>query len=147
MCDDMSAQKEMIGTGMRFPLLPDELHNLQQTDDIERINQSLFILFETPMGTRIMLPDYGTNLKNYRFEPNDDILVESLKQELYTAIMKWEPRITAKDIEFYRDSDDIDNNILYIHLTYGIGNSSDTYNFVYPFKEEPYDSVENDIVG
>lgn len=143
----MSAVKEMIGKGLRFPLLPDELRNLQLTDGAERINQSLFMLFETPLGSRIMLPDYGTNLKNYRFEPNDDILVEALRQELYTAITKWEPRINIKNLEFYRDADDIDNNILYISLAYAVGNSSSTYNFVYPFRTEPYDSVENDVVG
>lgn len=143
----MSTLREMIGQGLRFPFLPDEYHNLQLTVESERINQSLFILFSTPMGTRIMLPDYGTNIKNYRFEPNDDILVEALRQELYTAINKWEPRINVKELKFYRDPDDIDNHVLYIALAYSIGNTSNTYNFVYPFQTEPYDSVENDTIG
>lgn len=144
---NLDAIKEMIGSGLRFPLLPDEFHNLQLTQESERINQSLFILFETPIGTRIFLPDYGTNLKNYRFEPNDDILVEALRQELIMAVTKWEPRINIKELKFYRDSADIDNNILYIGLTYAVGTSSNTYNFVYPFRVEPYDSVSDDTVG
>lgn len=143
----MNAIKDMIGIGLRFPLLPDELHKLQLTEEAERINQSLFMLFETPMGTRIFLPDYGTNIKNYRFEPNDNILVEALRQELFTAIGKWEPRIDVNSIEFYRDPDSIDNNILYISIAYSISHTSNTYNFVYPFKVEPYDSVANDNIG
>lgn len=143
----MSTLHEMIGSGIRFPLLPDDHHNLQMTSDIERINQSLLLLFETPKGTRLFLPDYGTNLRLYRFEPNDDILVEALRQSLYTDIGRWEPRITVQNIDFYRDSDSIDNNILYIHLTYTIANSSNTYNFVYPYKSEPYDSALSDTIG
>lgn len=140
----MDALSSMIGKGMKFPFLPDERKNLQTTEDSERINQSLFVLFETPKGSRLFLPDYGTDLRRYRFEPNDDILVEELKQSLVLDVQRWEPRVTVTKIEFYRDSESIDNHVLYIHVVYKILNSDTLNNFVYPYKSEPYDSVEND---
>lgn len=121
--------------------------NLEETEGTERINQSLFLLFETPKGSRLFLPDYGTDLRLYRFEPNDDILVEELRQSLALDVERWEPRVSVKSIEFYRDSESIDNNILYVHISYRILNSDTIGNFVYPYKTEPYDSVSNDIVG
>ncbi len=140
------ALNKLIGKGIKFPFLPTELKNLQMTEGTERINQSLLMLFETPKGSRLFLPEYGTNLRVYKFEPNDEILLEELRQVLILDIQKWEPRITVTDLVFYRDPDDIDNHILYIHLQYRILNSDTLNNFVYPYKMEPYDSVENDTL-
>lgn len=140
------ALSKLIGKGIKFPFLPTELKNLQMTEGTERINQSLLMLFETPKGSRLFLPEYGTNLRVYKFEPNDEILLEELRQVLILDIQKWEPRITVTDLVFYRDPDDIDNHILYIHLQYRILNSDTLNNFVYPYKMEPYDSVENDTL-
>lgn len=142
-----NALKQMLGVGMRFPFLPTEYKNLQMTEEIERINQSLLMLLETPKGSRLFVPDYGTNLRLYRFEPNDDILVEELKQSLIIDVQKWEPRLNIADIRFYRDSESIDNNILYVHISYTVMNSDVQGNFVYPYRVEPYDSVENDVIG
>lgn len=138
---------KLIGRGIKFPFLPTVSQNLEETEGTERINQSLFLLFETPKGSRLFLPDYGTDLRLYRFEPNDDILVEELRQSLVLDVERWEPRVSVKSIEFYRDNESIDNNILYVHISYKILNSDTIGNFVYPYKTEPYDSVSNDIVG
>jgi len=136
---------KLIGRGISFPFNV-EKYKLVQSEEIRKINQSLLMLFETPKGQRLFLPDYGTNLRIYRWEPNDDILVMQLRQVLTTDVTKWEPRIFVNNIEFFRDPDIIDNNILYIGIAYKIKGTNETGSFVYPFRREPYDSVEGDLL-
>lgn len=136
---------KIIGRGISFPF-DCEKHTLNQSESIRKINQSLLMLFETPKGQRFFLPDYGTNLRIYRWEPNDDILVMQLRNVLTTDVTKWEPRIFVNNIEFFRDPDIIDNNILYIGISYKIKSTNEVGSFVYPFRREPYDSVEGDAL-
>jgi phage baseplate assembly protein W len=68
---------------------PDLLPNIQA------INNSLFNLFATPIGTRgpIFQPEYGTGLYHILHEPLDLITSNKIKIVLIQAIQRWEPRI------------------------------------------------------
>lgn len=137
--------RSLIGRGISFPIDCTQ-HTLNQSEDIRKINQSLLMLFETPKGQRLFLPDYGTNLRLYRFEPNDEILVLQLRSVLTEDVIKWEPRISVTNIEFFREPNMIDNNVLYIGVSYTVKNTSESGSFVYPYQREPYDSVDSDII-
>lgn len=136
---------KLIGKGLRFPIVAEEGTPLT-TSGTERINQSLLMLFETPKGSRMMLPDYGTNLHTYKFELNDDILVAQLRESLIADVERWEPRVRVAEINFYRDNLDIDNHLLYVYVRYHVINTDVEGNFVYNFKTEPYATTSNDAI-
>lgn len=137
----MSNLKSLIGSGMQFPFIPNNRNGVTSNDLVKRINQSLFIIFETPRGSRLMLPEFGSNINRYKFEPNDSILYDKLREEMLNDIRRWEPRIIVDNIEFYADHNTVDNNTLYIQINYTVINSETKGNFVYPYLKETYDSI------
>lgn len=139
----MYTLNKLIGQGLKFPYVSNQRGTISLSDQIDRINQSLFILFETPKGSRLMLPDFGTDLRSYRFEPNDVILQEQIRYSVMNDVSKWEPRITVLDVTFYNDPHLVDNNVLYVSVKYRVINTDVESNFVYPFRTDTYDTSES----
>lgn len=131
----------LLGTGPSFPYNVSESGGLKYVSDLEKIDQSLFILFNTRKGSRLMLPGYGSDLHKYRFDPLDNILLEKLRHTITEDITNWEPRIILTSIEFLSDSQAIDNSILYISITYKVIRTNVSHNYVYPYKLESYDAT------
>ena len=66
--------------------------------DLNAIRNSIINLFNTSPGDRILLPDYGINLKSYVFENMSDSTSRLLGRAIKTAIEQWEPRVTIVSI-------------------------------------------------
>lgn len=132
----------LLGRGPSFPYNKSASGGLQYTEDIERINQSLFLIFETPKGSRLMMPEFGSDLRKYRFDPLDKILMERIRYTITEDIKRWEPRISLTSIEFLADNLAIDNSTLYISISYRIINSTVSANYVYPYKLSTYDTID-----
>lgn len=61
--------------------------------EIKAINNSLFNLFNCPIGSRPFEREYGSNLLAALFEPADGETASFLDLSIYQAIRRWEPRI------------------------------------------------------
>lgn len=133
--------RRLLGRGPAFPFNPSNSQGVSFSDDIERINQSLFIIFETPKGNRLNMPEFGSDIHKYRFDPLDKVLMERLRYTITEDIKRWEPRVTLTSIEFLADDQAIDNSTLYISISYRIINTPVEGNFVYPYKRETYDTL------
>ena len=131
----------LLGRGPSFPYNRSDSGGLRYTEDIERINQSLFLIFETPKGSRLMMPEFGSDIHKYKFDPLDRVLMERLRYTITEDIKRWEPRIALTSVEFLADSQAIDNSILYISISYTLINEAVSANYVYPYKLETYDTV------
>lgn len=134
--------RSLLGRGPAFPFSRSETVGLSYKEDIERINQSLFILFETPKGDRLMMPEFGSDLSKYRFDPLDKVLMERIRYTITEDIRRWEPRISLTSIEFLADQNAIDNSTLYISISYRIINTDVIANYVYPYKLSTYDTLD-----
>lgn len=134
--------RSLLGRGPAFPFSRSETGGLSYKEDIERINQSLFILFETPKGDRLMMPEFGSDLHKYRFDPLDKVLMERIRYTITEDIRRWEPRISLTSIEFLADQNAIDNSTLYISISYRIINTDVIANYVYPYKLSTYDTLD-----
>lgn len=104
--------------------------------DVDLINQSLYLLFKTEKGTRMYNPEFGSSIHELRWEPLDSVLIESLRYRIAEDIRKWEPRVTVEDIEFLETY--VDDNVLYISITYKIIKSNSIGNYVFPYRREVY---------
>ena len=65
--------------------------------DIELVKQDLLNHFYTRKGERVMMPDFGTNIQDYIFEPLIDANVEALEYEV-TQVIDQEPRVQFVDM-------------------------------------------------
>lgn len=63
--------------------------------NVRAINNSLFNLFQCPIGSRgrIMQPTYGTFIYQLLQEPIDQITAQKIRASLIQSIERWEPRI------------------------------------------------------
>jgi phage baseplate assembly protein W len=68
------------------------------TTDSEDVRSSLMHLLLTNKGERFMLPEFGTNLIKYIFEPKDSKTITDLKLEISEAINKFIPNLQLNDI-------------------------------------------------
>ena len=89
---------------------------LTQTDR-DAIRSDLLHLLLTNKGERLYLPDFGSDLKKYIFEPNDSITHEEIRDSLNNSISLYIPNLIINSIEFR--SEEIEELIVVV-LTYTV---------------------------
>ena len=60
----------------------------------------------TPLGSRIMLPAFGSRLPELFMDPNDDLTKVLAKEYVVDAVSKWEPRVIVTDASIQIPPDD-----------------------------------------
>lgn len=99
---------------------------MNQTDK-DAIRADLLHLLLTNKGERLYLPDFGSDLKKYIFEPNDGITHEEIRNNLNETIKLYIPNLIINSINFTNNS--VEESII-VELKYtvteGTFTSSDT---------------------
>lgn len=125
-------EKSFLGTGWSFPpTFARSIHGVVMVSDQHDIRESLWILFSTALGERIMLPQYGCALWRMVFRAINTTLKTEMKGMIAQAILYWEPRITVDDISI--TADDAVHGLLLIDVSYTIRKTNVRSNLVYPF--------------
>ena len=65
----------------------------------EHLIQSLTILLTTPIGSRVMLPEYGSELSNLLDEPITPTTRLQINKTIFDAIARWEPRFKLRQVQ------------------------------------------------
>ena len=68
------------------------------TVDNDAIKADLLHLILTNKGERLYLPDFGTNLRQYLFEPQDGITNEDIRNEITEAVKKYIPNLYVDEV-------------------------------------------------
>lgn len=85
--------------GLPYPIIKTPRGLLATQRSLDQVKSDLLCLLLTNPGERVMLPDFGTPLRELIFEPNDEILNTRAKEMIINSIKLWEPRITVGQIE------------------------------------------------
>lgn len=93
--------------GISFPFRKGSTSFPESATDEQLIKEDLAQLLLTGVGTRVMRPNFGTNLYSFIFEPNDDLLASLVQAEVATAIAKFEPRISLLDVGVSRVNSEV----------------------------------------
>lgn len=75
------------------------------SQDIEVILQSIFVILNTPKGSRIWQPDFGCDLKSFLWDLLDDETLKQMEGAVENALAQWEPRISVKMVEVTKIDD------------------------------------------
>jgi len=67
--------------------------------DFDSVMQSVTTILSTIKGERLMLPEFGSDLKFILFEPMDHITEQLIESEIKDAINRWEDRITITRVD------------------------------------------------
>jgi len=89
---------------------------LNQTDR-DAIKADLLHLLLTNKGERLYLPDFGSDLQKYIFEPNDSITHEEIRDSLNESISLYIPNLIVNSIEFRNDTIE---EVIIVELSYSV---------------------------
>ena len=93
------AENRFINIDFPFKDSPNGFYFKLNDNDKEAIRADLLHLLLTNKGERLYLPDFGSDLRKYIFEPNDNITHEDIRNNLNETI----PNLVVNDISFRND--------------------------------------------
>lgn len=82
------------------------------------VRQAVLLLLSTRPGERVMRPDYGCNIHQLVFSPNDDTTAAIAIYHIRRALLQWEPRIDIRKLDARRDPEN--PSLLAITLEYQV---------------------------
>jgi phage baseplate assembly protein W len=88
-----------------------EVKDIQISEDIGAIKNSLFNLFTTMPGQKILNPVYGLNLAQYLFVQATRQQGRIIGETILKGVSKYEPRITMRKLNVEVDEDNNQYNI------------------------------------
>jgi phage baseplate assembly protein W len=98
----------MTFLGMPYPIVKHPLGLMRTQSGINQVKSDLLVLLLTEPGERVMLPEFGTPLKQFFFEPNDIDVTDRVKDVLAVSIKNWEPRVAVTQINVTNGKSDIE---------------------------------------
>lgn len=87
--------------GIKFPFTTESIEKPFIDLDIDgkdAIKSSIMHLIFTPKGQRVRNPDFGTNLIQYIFNPDDSQTWSDIKSEIRESVSKFVPNTNIDDI-------------------------------------------------
>ena len=123
--------REFLGTGWRFPILPDETGGLRYVSGEENVEQSLRILLLTRLGERVMRPDFGSEAPRLVFAPGSEQYLRLLETSVREAVRDWEPRVELDEVR--AEADATDPARVTVAIEYRVRRSNTKLNLVFPF--------------
>lgn len=122
------AQSNTIGINFPFIESKKGYYLDMTTTDAEDVRASLMHLLLTNKGERFMMPEFGTDLLKYIFEPNDTVTITDLKININTTVSKYIPNLQIDDIII--NNSDLSKETITIKIEYtvsdGFYSQSDT---------------------
>ena len=106
--------------GIKYPFTSDNLDemflDLNETYEDSVKSKMLHVIF-TPKGSRLRMPDFGTNLVQYIFDPNDGDTLSNIKSEITIQVGKYVPGVRFDDISVVRDDKDERGTVVILYYT------------------------------
>lgn len=102
----------MVSYNIKFPIEDDNIKNVffeTTTTTKKALASNLLLLLLTQKGERYYMPDYGTNLLKFIFEPNDNNTIGDIKEDLNRTVNVYIPQLNIDNVVFRRN-EDIDGN-------------------------------------
>ena len=123
--------QEFLGTGWKFPLQLDQQGEFSLSQYEENIKESIWIILSTAPGERLMHPDFGCNIHDLIFAPNNASTAGLARFYVEDALIRWEPRIDVEEVEVQADPGE--PALLAVSISYKVRTTDSRFNLVYPF--------------
>jgi phage baseplate assembly protein W len=93
---DMTVSKS-IGSGLNVI----DSGDILVSNDDDAIRNSLYNIFTTKKGQKILNPEFGASLDQFLFDSVNSFVGNSLGQNIIETISKYEPRIKVTNVDVY----------------------------------------------
>ena len=92
----------------------------------DKVGSEIAHVLLTPKGSRIMMPEFGTDLLKFIFNENNEGNWDDVEDEIKGAVAKYVPNASINEINAVRDEND--DNAVYIDVQYSIKRGLSTEN-------------------
>ncbi len=82
-----------------------EIKDIISDYDYAAIRNSIFNMFTTLPGQKILEPEFGLNLLQHLFKPCDTITARQIAKDIASGIARFEPRINLVEVEVIADTE------------------------------------------
>lgn len=120
--------KVYLGVGLTSPMVLSNAGVWATQSEEALVIQSIQRILTTPVGFRLMLPEYGSRLHQLKFEQNDSVLKALLERFIRESIEKWEKRCKFVSVET-----SLSNDVAQCSITCRILASNEVFSFIFPF--------------
>lgn len=127
----MASDQEFLGKGLRFPVSLNLNGGVSTSALEENVRQSLFVILGTAPGERLMRPDFGCEIHDLMFAPNNQITAARAQIYCEEAILKFEPRVSKVVCVAGPNPDE--PNRLDVRIEYVVAATNQKKNLVFPF--------------
>lgn len=132
----MGVSDDIIGTGWRFPILPDARGRLGYVTGQDNVDQSLRLILLTHLRERVMRPGFGTSAREQIFAPGSQKGLRLLERSVADALRDHEPRIEVLNIR--AEADPRDETHVNVEIDYQLRASYVRGSLVFPFYVEGF---------
>ena len=127
----MANDRDFLGKGLRFPVSVNLNGGVSSSALEENVRQCIFIILGTAPGERINRPEFGCQIHDLMFAPNNQLTAAMAAVYCEEAIYKFEPRVAEVRCQARPNTDE--PNRLDIRIEYVIAGKNDKRNLVFPF--------------
>ena len=99
----------MKSINIKFPLEDDkEKNNLFMLNYVTKnaLISDLKLLLLTKKGQRYYMPDYGTNLEKFIFQPEDNTTKDEILADIRKSVRDYMPTITINNVDFFTNANE-----------------------------------------
>jgi uncharacterized protein len=127
--------KDFLGTGWAFPVGVDARGRIALVRRERDIEEAIMMILLTPVGQRVMRPDFGCRIHELVFAPNDASTEGMAIYYVEEALTRWEPRISLREVSAVADP--VSPERLLVRIEYEVKASYDRRTLVFPFYRIP----------
>ncbi len=136
----MEQRGDIIGNGWAFPVGVDARGRIALARRERDIEEAIRIILLTPKGQRPMRPEFGCEIHDLLFHPNDATTHGLATVYVKEALAFWEPRIEVDDVDVSPDPGDAARML--VRITYTVRATYDSRTLVFPFYHIPGEEDE-----
>lgn len=126
---------DFLGRGWAFPPKTNGRGGVMLVDGISDIEKSIWIILSTPIGQRVMRPNFGSRLHELIFAIPNAETFGLARLYVTDALAFWEPRIKVLEVKTGTDPDS--PYVLLLDIRYLVKATHDERSLVYPFYQIP----------
>jgi len=137
-----SSRGDILGSGWAFPPTVDARGRIALARQERDVEEAIYMILLTPIGQRVMRPEFGCRIHDLIFAPNDATTIGLATFYVEDALGMWEPRIQVREVRAVPDPDN--NGRLLISIRYEIKATHDERALVFPFYRIPGEATPVD---
>ncbi|MBC8064152.1 MAG: GPW/gp25 family protein [Chlorobia bacterium] len=131
----MDQTKNFLGSGWKFPPRLDNRGRIELVHEEQDVEEAIRMILLTHKGERPMRPEFGCEIHDLVFAPNDPATSGLARRFVIEALTMWEPRIDVLEVKTVPNP--TTENVLMLNIQYQVIATNSQRNLVFPFYSIP----------